>query len=167
MITRRPAWAFSAQNARQTLTKHFGTAGLEGFGFGDGAADAQAIRAAGAVLDYLAETQKARSRTSTGSCPTGPRGRWRSTNRAAAAWRSIAPSATAAAKGRCSGCWTGRRRPSARGCWPSGSPIRSPTRRRSAGGSTRSRSFWATRRWWPSCRNCCAASTTWSGCWPA
>ena len=88
MITRRPAWAFSAQNARQTLTKHFGTAGLEGFGFGDGAADAQAIRAAGAVLDYLAETQKARSRTSTGSCPTGPRGRWRSTNRAAAAWRS-------------------------------------------------------------------------------
>ena len=58
MITRRPAWAFSAQNARQTLAKHFGTAGLEGFGFGDGAADAQAIRAAGAVLDYLAETQK-------------------------------------------------------------------------------------------------------------
>ena len=58
MITRRPPWAFSAQNARQTLAKHFGTAGLEGFDFADGAADAQAIRAAGAVLDYLAETQK-------------------------------------------------------------------------------------------------------------
>ena len=58
MVTRRPAWAFSQQTARQVLAKHFGTAGLEGFGFSDGAADAQAIRAAGAVLDYLAETQK-------------------------------------------------------------------------------------------------------------
>ncbi len=58
MTTRRPAWAFSAQTARQTLAKHFGTAGLEGFGFSDSAVDVQAIRAAGAVLDYLAETQK-------------------------------------------------------------------------------------------------------------
>lgn len=58
MVTRRPAWAFSRQNARQTLAKHFSTAGLEGFGFCDDPADAQAIRAAGAVLDYLAETQK-------------------------------------------------------------------------------------------------------------
>ena len=40
------------------LAKHFSTAGLEGFGFSDGPADAQAIRAAGAVLDYLTETQK-------------------------------------------------------------------------------------------------------------
>jgi DNA mismatch repair protein MutS len=62
MITRRPTWAFSYQTARQTLAKHFGTAGLEGFGWApepaDGQADAQAIRAAGAVLDYLTETQK-------------------------------------------------------------------------------------------------------------
>ena len=58
MVTRRPAWAFSQQTARQVLAKHFGTAGLEGFGFSDAPADAQAIRAAGAVLDYLAETQK-------------------------------------------------------------------------------------------------------------
>ena len=58
MVTRRPAWAFSQQTARQVLAKHFGTAGLEGFGFSDSAADVQAIRAAGAVLDYLAETQK-------------------------------------------------------------------------------------------------------------
>jgi DNA mismatch repair protein MutS len=58
MTTRRPAWAFSQQNARQTLSKHFSTAGLGGFGFLDTPADAQAIRAAGAVLDYLAETQK-------------------------------------------------------------------------------------------------------------
>ena len=62
MVTRRPAWAFSYQTARQTLSKHFGTAGLEGFGWEreptDGHPDAQAIRAAGAVLDYLTETQK-------------------------------------------------------------------------------------------------------------
>jgi DNA mismatch repair protein MutS len=61
MVTRRPDWAFSHQAAHETLLKHFGTASLEGFGFAaDGAseADAQAIRAAGAVLDYLAETQK-------------------------------------------------------------------------------------------------------------
>ncbi len=58
MVTRRPAWAFAQQTARQVLAKHFGTAGLEGFGFSDGPTDAQAIRAAGAILDYLAETQK-------------------------------------------------------------------------------------------------------------
>jgi DNA mismatch repair protein MutS len=58
MVTRRPAWAFSQQTARQVLTKHFGTAGLEGFGFSDTAGDGQAVRAAGAVLDYLTETQK-------------------------------------------------------------------------------------------------------------
>ncbi len=58
MITRRPDWAFSETGARQSLTKHFGTAGLEGFGFAPGAADGPAIRAAGAILDYLTETQK-------------------------------------------------------------------------------------------------------------
>ena len=58
MVTRRPAWAFSHQTARDALAKHFGTAGLEGFGFGEDERDVQAIRAAGAVLDYLAETQR-------------------------------------------------------------------------------------------------------------
>jgi DNA mismatch repair protein MutS len=58
MVTRRPGWAFSLDSARQTLTKHFHTASLEGFGFLDGPTDDQAVRAAGAILDYLAETQK-------------------------------------------------------------------------------------------------------------
>ncbi len=58
MVTRRPGWAFSLASARQTLLKHFRTAGLEGFGFDDGESDRQAVAAAGAVLDYLAETQK-------------------------------------------------------------------------------------------------------------
>jgi len=57
MVTRRPSWAFAAKTARDTLTKHFSTQGLEGFGFENG--DLPAIRAAGAVLDYLTETQKA------------------------------------------------------------------------------------------------------------
>jgi DNA mismatch repair protein MutS len=58
MITRRPAWAFAENTARQSLAKHFCTTSLEGFGFEAGEADAQAIRAAGAILDYLTETQK-------------------------------------------------------------------------------------------------------------
>ncbi len=59
MVTRRPTWTFSHQLAEEALAKHFGTASLEGFGWGaDKDADALAIRAAGAVLDYLNETQK-------------------------------------------------------------------------------------------------------------
>ncbi|MFW6171048.1 MAG: DNA mismatch repair protein MutS [Planctomycetota bacterium] len=55
MVTRRPAWAFSHETAAANLSKHFQTAGLEGFGFSD--QDSAAVRAAGAVLDYLLETQ--------------------------------------------------------------------------------------------------------------
>jgi len=58
MVSRRPAWAFAQNTARESLAKHFGTAGLEGFGLADTVEDNQAIRAAGAVLDYLAETQR-------------------------------------------------------------------------------------------------------------
>ncbi|MCX7425994.1 MAG: DNA mismatch repair protein MutS [Planctomycetia bacterium] len=58
MVTRRPGWAFSHDAACDALAKHFGTTSLEGFGFDDRPHDVQAIRAAGAILDYLAETQK-------------------------------------------------------------------------------------------------------------
>lgn len=60
-ITRRPAWTFGRTTALETLTKHFGTKSLQGFGFNtdDDPAAAAALRAAGAVLNYLAETQKA------------------------------------------------------------------------------------------------------------
>src|SRR5207249_6325868 len=57
MLTRRPAWAFGLETAVSTLQKHFQTATLDGFGFTDD--DSPALRAAGAVLDYLRETQKA------------------------------------------------------------------------------------------------------------
>src|SRR5262245_12758675 len=35
MLTRRAAWCFSAETARDVLNNHFGTATLEGFGFDD------------------------------------------------------------------------------------------------------------------------------------
>lgn len=56
MVTRRPAWAFGPKAAEAALSKHFGTHSLEGFGFGED--DGPALAAAGAVLDYLNETQK-------------------------------------------------------------------------------------------------------------
>jgi len=58
MHTRRPAWAFGRQAAREQLARQFGTLSMEGFGFGETPADDQALRAAGAILDYLNETQK-------------------------------------------------------------------------------------------------------------
>ncbi len=57
LVTRRPDWTFSTATALDTLLSHFGTANLEGFGFVD--EDGAAVRAAGAVLGYLLETQKA------------------------------------------------------------------------------------------------------------
>ena len=56
VVTRRPAWAFGHKAAVDALSKHFGTQTLEGFGFDAG--EVAALRAAGAVLDYLTETQK-------------------------------------------------------------------------------------------------------------
>ncbi len=56
MTTRRPAWAFAQEAAVGNLTKFFQTSTLAGFGFGD--EDGSAIRAAGAILDYLIETQR-------------------------------------------------------------------------------------------------------------
>jgi DNA mismatch repair protein MutS len=59
-ITRRPAWIFGHKSSIEALAKQFGTHSLEGFGFDEDAAatDALALRAAGAILEYLAETQK-------------------------------------------------------------------------------------------------------------
>ena len=55
--TKRPGWSFGEDSSQESLAKHFGTSTLEGFGFTDG--DGTAIRAAGGILDYLNETQKA------------------------------------------------------------------------------------------------------------
>jgi DNA mismatch repair protein MutS len=55
MITPRPDWEFSRDTAYQTLIEHFGTVSLEGFGCED---TGPALGAAGAVIQYLKETQK-------------------------------------------------------------------------------------------------------------
>lgn len=54
--TRRPAWSFAGNAAKETLCKQFGVKSLDGFGFEDN--DQPAIRAAGAVLSYLQDTQR-------------------------------------------------------------------------------------------------------------
>jgi DNA mismatch repair protein MutS len=56
MLTPRPAWAFSRDAAVSALSHQFGTRTLDGMGFGE--QDGLAIQAAGAVLEYLRETQK-------------------------------------------------------------------------------------------------------------
>ena len=55
LCTPRPEWSFSANQARRILLEHFGTATLDGFGW-DG--DSPAITAAGALLEYVQETQR-------------------------------------------------------------------------------------------------------------
>ncbi len=56
LLTSRPPFAFSLETGESKLSQHFGTKGLSGFGFDEH--DQPAIQAAGAVLDYLQETQK-------------------------------------------------------------------------------------------------------------
>jgi len=55
-ITHRPAWYFDPYQAKQRLLKHLGTTTLEGFGISD--SDGAIIRPAGAIIEYLNETQK-------------------------------------------------------------------------------------------------------------
>ncbi|MDT8303030.1 MAG: DNA mismatch repair protein MutS [Sedimentisphaerales bacterium] len=56
IVTERPGWYFDPYQARQRLLKHFGTVTLEGFGISDG--EDGLICPAGAVIEYLNETQK-------------------------------------------------------------------------------------------------------------
>jgi DNA mismatch repair protein MutS len=56
IVTERPAWSFAARHCRDVLLKHFQTSTLEGFDLPD--EDTPAIAAAGALLEYVQETQK-------------------------------------------------------------------------------------------------------------
>jgi len=56
IITERPAWYFDTYQAKQRLLKHFGTTTLEGFGINE--LDEALITPAGAIIEYLNETQK-------------------------------------------------------------------------------------------------------------
>ena len=55
VLTVRPEWVFGRDTAERLLLEHFGTTSLEGFGCGELGA---ALSAAGAVIQYLQETQK-------------------------------------------------------------------------------------------------------------
>jgi DNA mismatch repair protein MutS len=55
VITERPTWSFSNDQTRTCLLDHFGTRTLEGFDLND---DSVAVTAAGALLEYVFETQK-------------------------------------------------------------------------------------------------------------
>lgn len=57
MFTERPDWTFQIKTAGETLLRQLKVSTLEGFGF-DPQNDHPAICAAGAVIDYLRETQK-------------------------------------------------------------------------------------------------------------
>ena len=56
IVTERPPWYFDPYQAEKRLLKHFGTTTLEGFGISDG--DNSLIPPAGAIIEYLNETQK-------------------------------------------------------------------------------------------------------------
>jgi DNA mismatch repair protein MutS len=56
IVTERPPWYFDPYQGQKRLLKHFGTTTLEGFGIGDN--DSGLIPPAGAIIEYLNETQK-------------------------------------------------------------------------------------------------------------
>jgi len=55
-LTEREAWRFAREGALRTLTRHFRVKGLEGFGI---EGESLIVPAAGALLEYVAETQRA------------------------------------------------------------------------------------------------------------
>lgn len=60
-LTQRPDWAFGLRNAYVLLLQQLQTQSLEGYGFTNSKEHELAVRAAGAVLDYLNETQRTTS----------------------------------------------------------------------------------------------------------
>ncbi len=55
VLTGRPAWCFSKEESRRLLHEHFGTKTLEGFDIEDAS---PSVTAAGALLQYIRDTQK-------------------------------------------------------------------------------------------------------------
>ena len=55
VLTPRPAWCFARDEACRLLTEHFGTKTLEGFDVDE---ESSAVTAAGALLEYIRETQQ-------------------------------------------------------------------------------------------------------------
>src|SRR6185436_15977985 len=55
-VTEREAWRFARDGALRALTRHFRVKGLEGFGI---EADSLVVPSAGALIEYVGETQRA------------------------------------------------------------------------------------------------------------
>ena len=55
VLTARPAWCFAKDETRRLLNEHFQTNTLEGFDLND---DSPAVTAAGALLEYVRDTQR-------------------------------------------------------------------------------------------------------------
>lgn len=55
VVSKRPAWTFAAEQCRKRLVEHFQTKTLEGFDIDE---DSPGVVAAGALLEYVQETQK-------------------------------------------------------------------------------------------------------------
>ena len=108
MLTPLSTDAFHADWARENLLKHFGVASLESFGC---EGQTLAVRAAGAVVDYLAETQRSAVR------PIRRPSTWCWTRRRGAIWSCMRADAGARSTHRCSPCWTSPRLLWAGGCW--------------------------------------------------
>jgi DNA mismatch repair protein MutS len=54
-VSRSDSWLWKAERARETLLQHFAVQSLDGFGLGE---QRMAVQAAGALLAYLADTQR-------------------------------------------------------------------------------------------------------------
>lgn len=85
-ISRRPSSAFAVRHALKRLTEHFQIKTFEGLGFDtENPQDVLALTAAGAIIDYLAETQRSSldhieslKRAGVGSCLEIDAATWRS-----------------------------------------------------------------------------------------
>ena len=124
MLTRRAAWAFSPDTAREVLLKHFGTATLEGFGFDDADTPGDSRRGRRAGLPGR-NAKGVACATSTAWCATRPA----STLEIDAATRRSLEITATLRDGRREGSLLGvidrtRDRDGFAACWPTGWPIR-------------------------------------------
>ncbi len=134
----RPPWHFELASASRLLTDQLGTLDLQGFG-----ADELplAIRAAGALLQYVRDTQKSALPHIRALQRRGARRRAHAGCRHAAATSSWMPASRAARTPRCSRSSTRASPPWARASCAAGSTARSPITRCCARATTPSRAL--------------------------
>ncbi len=118
---------FEYAAAERQLLHHFGVSSLEELGL---AGCEGAVRASGALLGYIGETQKCDMKHIAASTSSRAAGTWSSTTPRAAAWSSPRLCAAAKSPAACWAYWTSPRRPWAGGCSAPGWSARCSPRRR-------------------------------------